>query len=117
MAINRELFTKLMQMTESSNDGEALTAIRKANVMLKEHGHNWETFVNNRIIVATQQKPNQHRAQTEMFDDAKTIDPMFDELLRKHPKNRFVQSVFDFWERNHFISGRQFNALEKMLDE
>ncbi len=36
---------KLLNLTSSKNDGEALNATRKANAFLKENGINWEELV------------------------------------------------------------------------
>ena len=41
MGLDRERLAKLLSMTSSGHDGEALTAIRQANRMLREHGKNW----------------------------------------------------------------------------
>jgi hypothetical protein len=39
---------KLMNMTTSENDGEALNAIRRANDLLKKNGKSWEDFIKER---------------------------------------------------------------------
>ena len=46
-----ELLTKLLKMTTSSNDGEALTAIRKANDVLATAGWDWDRLMAGRITV------------------------------------------------------------------
>lgn len=43
--IKFETFVKLMMMTSSDIDAEALTALRKANAMLKAEGKNWEELI------------------------------------------------------------------------
>jgi len=40
--MNVEMLTKLLMMTTSSHDGEALVAIRKANEMLARDRLNWQ---------------------------------------------------------------------------
>ena len=42
---------KLLRMTESDNDGEALTALRKANAFLRSAGWDWEKLVNSKIKI------------------------------------------------------------------
>ena len=45
MALNLQLFIKVMGMTGSDADGEALTAIRRANKMLEDAGERWDTLL------------------------------------------------------------------------
>jgi hypothetical protein len=47
----QELLIKLLRMTESDNDGEALTALRKANRFMKDAGWDWEKLVNSKIKI------------------------------------------------------------------
>lgn len=39
------MLTKLLKMTTSSNDGEALVAIRKANAYIKQHKLTWDELL------------------------------------------------------------------------
>src|SRR5215831_13293446 len=48
----QDLLTKLLKMTSSSNDGEALTAIRKANDLMKSVGWDWDKLMAGKIKVA-----------------------------------------------------------------
>jgi hypothetical protein len=41
LGLDRERLAKLLSMTGSGHDGEALTAIRQANRLLRENGKNW----------------------------------------------------------------------------
>lgn len=47
----QELLIKLLRMTESDNDGEALTALRKANAFMRSAGWDWEKLVNAKIKI------------------------------------------------------------------
>jgi hypothetical protein len=47
----QELLIKLLRMTESHSDGEALTALRKANAFLKSAGWDWEKLINSKIKI------------------------------------------------------------------
>ena len=60
----RERFVKLLGMTHSSSDGEALAAIRKCNDMLTQHKLSWHDVVVSRDPNPNQARPNQARAQT-----------------------------------------------------
>ena len=41
MDLDKDRLAKLLSMTESGHDGEALAAIRKANRLLREHNRSW----------------------------------------------------------------------------
>jgi hypothetical protein len=58
MALDVERLVKLLAMTTSSHDNEALTAIRKVNAMLSEHGLTWSDFV--RLHTPYYQEPAVH---------------------------------------------------------
>ena len=45
MTINRERLIRLLRMTESDRDAEALIAIRKTNAMLKANGASWSDVI------------------------------------------------------------------------
>ena len=47
----QELLVKLLGMTASSNDGEALVAIRKANRLLAEAGWSWDQLIRGKITI------------------------------------------------------------------
>jgi hypothetical protein len=47
----QELLIKLLRMTESDNDGEALAALRKANAFMRSAGWDWEKLVNSKIRI------------------------------------------------------------------
>lgn len=43
MELDKDRLAKLLNLTESEHDGEALSAIRKANDLLRQHGTSWPT--------------------------------------------------------------------------
>jgi hypothetical protein len=47
----QELLIKLLKMTTSPNDGEALTAMRKANDLVSTAGWDWERLINAKITI------------------------------------------------------------------
>jgi len=47
----QELLIKLLRMTTSDNDGEALTALRKANAFLNAAGWDWERLIHGKIRI------------------------------------------------------------------
>jgi hypothetical protein len=45
VTIDRERLIRLLRMTESDRDAEALIAIRKSNAMLRAHGMSWSDVI------------------------------------------------------------------------
>ena len=45
MTIDRERLIRLLRMTESDRDAEALIAIRKTNELLRAHGKSWPDII------------------------------------------------------------------------
>lgn len=50
-SLNLELLIKLLKLTTSSNDGEALMASRKANEVLAKFGGDWEALLRGKVTV------------------------------------------------------------------
>lgn len=48
----QDLLAKLLKMTTSNNDGEALAAIRKANALLASAGWDWDKLLAGKIRIA-----------------------------------------------------------------
>src|SRR5437764_319867 len=57
----RELFVKIAGKTGSDQDGEALTAVRMANQMLRSHGLTWDG-----IIIRSEPAPIPHNVRQEL---------------------------------------------------
>lgn len=50
-SLNLTLLIKLLKMTTSSHDGEALTAMRKANEQLGKFGGDWEALIRGKVTI------------------------------------------------------------------
>lgn len=121
-------FKKLMQMTLSQNDGECLTAIRKANALLLADNKNWEELIDGKVtktISQPYQDPGAKAGHTSTpgmgpKKDPELINLMFEELLRVlRPENSFrafVEDVHSFWETKGWISDKQFEAITKAYE-
>lgn len=51
LSLNLELLIKLLKLTTSSNDSEALLACRKANEQLAKFGGDWEALLHSKVTV------------------------------------------------------------------
>jgi hypothetical protein len=116
-------FIKLMMMTTSDQDGEALTAMRKANALLAGLNRNWEELLKGKITVQVVREfkrvdPVEERhTNANKHSDAYEINSLFEMLMREVSPNssfrEFVESVHEYWENNGFITDAQYRALKK----
>jgi hypothetical protein len=123
-------FVKLMMMTTSSHDQEALTAIRKANAILASANVNWEEFLG--AVDEVKASSTRHANSDSDFSDingsssyrgsgacsdASLIDPMFEQAFANvRPGSSFrdfIESIHEWWETRGYLTQRQFQALRK----
>jgi hypothetical protein len=117
VAIDFEKFIKLMMMTTSDHDHEALVALRKANAMLDSVDRNWEELLRGKV---TMQVPWPSSGKSsQRHTDAGEINAMFSELMTTVPYNSsfrvFIEDVHDWWERKGFLTNAQYNALKRSI--
>ena len=84
--MERERFVKLLGMTSSSSDGEALVAIRKCNDMLMQHKLSWPDVVQ-------LPQPSQRRSETNTRGDARRSDRVSRRNDHRSPTRDFVASL------------------------
>lgn len=122
MAIDLDKLIKLMMMTTSSNDHEALVALRKANAMLAENNQNWEEFERARKIdlVALRNRPPPAKHYPSFGDEEMSVAEMFDFLLATVPQSssfrEFIDDVHEFWKKRGFVTDRQHEALRRAVE-
>jgi hypothetical protein len=111
-----ERFVKLMQMTTSDNDGEALSALRRANAMLKAERKNWEDLVAGLVRMESEEKKD----YTNDFGNTvyeEDVNSMFEKAFANvRPNSSFretVEGIHKWWLSKHFLSERQFQTIRK----
>jgi hypothetical protein len=109
--MNKGRFIKLMMMTTSDMDGEALTALRMANAMLAEDNLNWEEFCNGK-----DQQQRQYTAHTDIDNIDKMFAVLFDTVPATDGFREFIESVHAFWERTGRLTPRQYDAIKRAYD-
>jgi hypothetical protein len=115
--IDRERLIKLMMMTTSSNDGEALAAVRKANSLLAANQSNWHDFIKAVPAPRPRPKPMGRGMFEEQFKPNYTdpeIPRMLNALLRDVKGGGFrdfLLSLKDHWEEKGSLTQGQYNAL------
>ena len=127
---------KFMMMTTSDSDGEALTAIRKANAILKEQQVNWqEVLMGIKPDQSFRVPPSKRRPEPDdyeraanssrgfaghktRYDDAVEIEKMFETALhetRGRGVHGFVESIHEWWQDKGFLTEAQYLALKKLI--
>lgn len=134
MQINNT-FIKLMMMTTSENDGEALNALRKANKILATSNMSWEQLLM-KSLAAPQQtarppprpEPNWDNVpqpqpagpgRRRRYTDRKEINHLFSLALRNNlPENYLakVMGIRQWWDDHQFLSERQYNAIKQAAE-
>lgn len=111
------LLQKLMAMTTSPVDGEALMAIRQANRLLGEASLTWEKVFAKTVTVVAEVEADPEPKVND--PDAARIDSLFATIEdRELPDglDKFVESLQEQWEKNRSLSPKQTAALEKIAN-
>jgi len=113
-----EKFIKLMGLTTSSNEGEALNAIRKANFLLAEANLAWDEFLRGKAkISGTNSKDD---IPKKRFENADEINKMFQGVTHNLRTGTsfydFVQNLHQWWERKGYLTQKQYEALRKSYE-
>lgn len=123
--LDRERLAKILAMTTSTHDGEALNAIRKANEMIKGEKLTWDevlvqvtgTVIN---IKTTRYPTNEQYTPTEDWVPPHLRDPNIIEMLFRTvyakitPGTEFagvVDSWHQWWKDKGMLTPKQYMAL------
>ena len=133
----KTILIKMLGMTTSSHDGEALVAIRKANALLVENNLNWDQLLSSvsqtvsRSSYATppsRRKSNMakeppswddinSRARDDQHTDADEIDKLFEAAYDNTPPGSsfygFIESVHTFWSQRSYLTPAQYQAIRR----
>ena len=106
---------KLMQLTTSNNDPEALNALRRANALLAEAGVDWDRVFSRCVTVGVdvEAAPDEDRPLSDRISAA------FEEVLSQDLTGdfaTFVDSLHRQWETTGRLSPRQQEALFKAAE-
>jgi hypothetical protein len=117
-------FVKLMMMTTSTHDNEALNALRMANAMLASANLNWEEYLGGPKEHRSERnppwdedtpQPRQRRYERTNSDD--NIDRMFETAFAKvRPGSSFrttIENIHTWWEEKGFLTQKQFETIQK----
>ena len=114
----REKILKLLALTASDNDGEALNACRMANAILKKNGLSWGAFIDPYIPQGDTAK----RSHDDPRENPREPEDVWDliEYVRDNAWPGFDFSFIDTIERRYDQTGRltpgQLRALRNIYD-
>lgn len=121
--IKFQIFVKLMQMTTSDSDAEALVAIRKANAMLKAERKNWEDLITGLVPMTKEaeaprpQRRNYEDPLQHEYPSSESINTAFEEAFnRVNPGSSFyatIESIHTWWEEKGFLTAKQLSVILK----
>jgi hypothetical protein len=110
-----ERLKKMMGLTFSDNDGEALNALRAANKVLQGKKLTWRDVLERTVTVDVEAAPPEPRPREEARDER--VENAFD-LLRDSDKwTPFIESLHDQWERKNWLSPKQRAALFRNVED
>lgn len=121
--------TKLLGMTRSSSDGEALNAMRMANALIEAAGSTWEEVLKDadpaRVVTVT---VTRHGFQQDLKPDETWIAPhlkdkvIIDLMFRAvyatdvsawpNDFRKFMTSIHERWHKYGNLTQGQYNALK-----
>lgn len=126
------LFVKLMMLSTSDNDGEALAALRKANKILKDAKVSWMELLGGtkpdqsfRVPPSKRPKPERPEPQWDTVgDDERFSGPeidryfntVFDQKDMSESFAGFMESLHIWWESKGWLSKKQYLALKKSAE-
>lgn len=115
-----EKFIKLMKMTTSPSEGEALNAIRMANSLLAEANLDWDDFLRGKAKIIEGKTSGQNTYSGKKYTNASEIESMLNAVLSSIKSGTsfygFIESLRDWWEGNQFLTEKQYNALRKSYE-
>jgi len=121
MALDTEKFFKVVNLSTSPVDGEALSAIRKAHAMLKAQDTTWEMVIlgHPRKAEFTEEPSPKKEKKKSGGNDDDLIKHMFS-VVRVSVKGRssedFIDSIHIFYNTAGFLTAKQRSALERYYE-
>ena len=113
-----EKFIKVMMLTTSPSEGEALNAIRKANSLLAEANLDWDDFLRGKAKITG--GSSQVIYSGKKYTNGDEIEMMFNQILSTINKGtsfyKFIISLSEWWEDNSFLTEKQYSALRKSYE-
>jgi len=110
---------KLMMMTLSDSDNEALMSLRQANKILTGYGIDWDRVLDKTVTVVNEVEEGPDDLSDYPARDKGRQDDEVDEAFTYLGQGRtssFIESLHDQWERKRWLSPAQRDALFKTVE-
>lgn len=126
--MDRNRLIKVLALTTSSNDGEALNAIRKANEIIKGEGLTWEQVLQQVTVRETNITVHRHGMAGAARQEPSWVpphlqDPIIIELMFRAvfamPRSdneefwQFLESIHNRWRTHKNLTEKQYDALRR----
>jgi hypothetical protein len=114
-----KMFLKLLNLTTSQYDGEALNAIRMANAVLARTNQSWEDLLDGKIVMIAPLDNEKPLAKSQVrYSNHAEIDGFFEILYdrgdyRLGTFKAWVDSVHEWWEEKGYLTEKQYETLKK----
>jgi len=109
------LLQKLLVMTTSDVDAEALSAMRRANAMMEADGVAWDRFFNRAVRIDLEDNPEGRHDATKTDADAfREIREAFENVYKMDPRGKRADTVADLYswfEEKGFLTDKQKGLL------
>lgn len=125
MQLDRSKLAKVLALTASDKEGEAINAMRLANKMLEQAGLTWGAVLEQRAAVSIRVFDFTPGGDKGAFDTGDTPDPgtnkpvidqMFATVFAVAPEGEFkdwLMSINDQWNRYQRLTPSQYDGLRR----
>lgn len=111
--MDKQKLIKILNLTQSPNDNEALSAIRMANKIILEAKESWE-----KLLTITAPKFQDFFYEKRTYTQGPSIEEMLDICLDKVTGEGldFIESLHEQWTLKKTLSPKQKAALQKFYE-
>ena len=127
VSVNHDLLTKLLNLTRSDNDNEALLAIRRANELLAKSETCWDKVIG-QLTSGSKPSSTSYKANStykkayskhETDKGVPTVMDMLDvclDYVTATKGREFIISLYDYYTKHRRLTEKQREALRKFYD-
>ena len=108
----KEKLAKLLALTTSDNDNEALSAIRTANVILERDNLAWED-----VLLGTTKRTQFNDSYAD-YESTEEIEEMLSTCIQNVNGSAFdfIDSLYRFYNSRGYLTPKQIRSLRKFYD-
>ena len=107
---------KLLELTASPFDGEALNATRMANSEILKHDMTWTEFVNNKTIIVINEEVRHGEQNYNAQDEIKNMLSICLQRCTSESGMEFIESLNKQYTRRGTLSDKQLSALRRWYE-